>query len=60
MKNYKIKLEQEIEKAQKLVEEAIKNCDMNDCNSNSYQYYQQRVEYVKGLQRAKELLEVEI
>ena len=60
LEKYLEKLNKEIETAEKYCDEAIENCKKHHYSENSYQYYQQRCEYLKGLYMAKSLLENEV
>ena len=46
LKTYRL-LNEEIEKAEKIVNEASDYCAKRNYSNNSYQYYQQRYEYLK-------------
>ena len=50
----------EMLKAEAQANAAADICSKNDYKMNDYQYYQQRVEYLKGLQMAKTIIEKEI
>lgn len=50
------KLEKEIEKAKEEVYKASKRL-LKQYNKNNLGFYQERVEYLRGLKKAKELLE---
>ena len=62
MKEEKVlnKINEEIKKAEKIVEDAADNCAKHNYNNNSFQYYQQRFEYLKGLYMARTIIEREI
>lgn len=50
----------EILKAKAQANAAADICTKNDYKMNDYQCYQQRVEYLKGLQMAKTIIEKEL
>ena len=59
LKTYRL-LNEEIEKAEKIVNEASNNCEKENYSNNSYQYYQQRYEYLKGLFMARSIFEKQL
>ena len=60
MKNILRKINSELLKAEAQVNAAADICAKNDYKVNDYQFYQQRVEYLKDLQMAKTIIEKEI
>ena len=60
MKKILKQINAEMLKAEAQVNAAADICVKNDYKINDYQYYQQRVEYLKGLQMAKTIIEKEI